>query len=89
MISKTIYQTWSTQQLPNKLEKLHDKMRKKNPDYLIVLIWSFRKEVIKQELKYIKSGGNLIFLLPRFHLINKDNYKYYLNQNFKKLSYKY
>ena len=65
------------------------RMRKKNPDYLLVLIWSFRKEVIKQELKYIKSGGNLIFLLPRFHLINKDNYKYYLNQNFKKLSYKY
>ena len=33
MISKTIYQTWSTQQLPNKLEKLHDKMRKKNPNF--------------------------------------------------------
>jgi len=66
-----------------------NKMRKKNPDYLIVLIWSFRKEVIKQELKYIKSGGKLIFLLPRFHLINKSNYKYYLNQSFQKLSYNY
>ncbi len=66
-----------------------EKMRKKNPDYLIVLIWSFRKEVIKQELQYIKSGGNLIFLLPRFHLINKDNYKYYLSQSFNQLSYNY
>lgn len=64
-------------------------MRKKKPDYLIILIWSFRKEVIKQELDYIKSGGKLIFLLPRFHLVNKKNYKYYLNQNFKKLSYEY
>ncbi len=65
------------------------KMREKKPDYLIVLIWSFRKEVIKQELKYLMSGGKLIFLLPRFHLINKTNYKYYLNQSFKELSYKY
>ena len=66
-----------------------NEMRKKNPDFLIVLIWSFRKEVIKQELKYIKSGGKLIFLLPRFHLINKSNYKHYLNQSFQKLSYNY
>ena len=30
MISKTIYQTWNTQTLPDKLEKLHNKMRLKN-----------------------------------------------------------
>ena len=34
------------------------KMRKINPDYLLVLIWSFRKEAIKQEINYIKKGGN-------------------------------
>lgn len=33
MIPKTIYQTWSTQNLPNKLYKLHKKMLKFNPDY--------------------------------------------------------
>ena len=33
MISKTIYQTWSTQTLPDKLEKLHNKMRLKNSSY--------------------------------------------------------
>ncbi len=33
MISKTIYQTWSTQRLPEKLEKLHSKMRNKNSEY--------------------------------------------------------
>lgn len=33
MIPKTIYQTWKTQNLPNKLEKLHSSMRKKNPEY--------------------------------------------------------
>ena len=33
MIPKTIYQTWKTQNLPDKLEKLHSSMRKKNPEY--------------------------------------------------------
>ena len=33
MISKTIYQTWNTQRLPEKLEKLHSKMRNKNSEY--------------------------------------------------------
>ena len=50
-------------------------MRKLKPDYLFVLIWSFRKEVIQQEAKYLKSGGCLVFPLPRFHLVNKFNYK--------------
>ena len=36
-------------------------MRKKNPDYLLVLIWSFRQEVINQEINYLKKGGKLIF----------------------------
>ena len=45
-------------------------MRKLKPDYLFVLIWSFRKEVIKQEEKYIKNGGKLIFHLPKFHIID-------------------
>ncbi len=64
-------------------------MRKKNPDYLLVLIWSFRQEVINQEINYLKKGGKLIFLLPRFHIVNKDNYKNYLNSNFSNLSYNY
>jgi NDP-4-keto-2,6-dideoxyhexose 3-C-methyltransferase len=65
------------------------RMRKINPDYLLVLIWSFRKEVIKQEYNYLKKGGKLVFLLPRFHIINFDNYKKYLNSDFKPMSYQY
>ena len=42
-----------------------EKMRELNPDYLFVLIWPFRSEVIKQEEKYIKKGGQLIFHLPQ------------------------
>ena len=66
-----------------------EKMRILNPKYLLVLIWSFRSEIIKQELNYLKKGGNLIFHLPKFHIINKSNYKKYINKNFKELSYKY
>ncbi len=62
-------------------------MRIKKPKYLLVLIWSFRSEVIKQEINYIKSGGKLIFHLPIFHIIDKDNYKKYLNKNFNSFSY--
>ena len=63
--------------------------RKINPDYLLVLIWSFRPEVIKQELSYIKRGGKLIFHLPTFHVVDKENYKEYLKDDFKTFSFNY
>ena len=66
-----------------------EKMRKLNPKFLLVLIWSFRSEIIKQEINYLMNGGNLVFHLPKFHMINKKNYKKYLNKSFKELSYKY
>ena len=66
-----------------------NKMRKKNPDYLLVLIWSFRKEIIRQELNYLKKGGKLVFHLPRFHIVNIRNYRSYLYDDFKNMSYEY
>ena len=66
-----------------------EKMRSNNPNYLLVLIWPFRSEVIKEEINYIKEGGSLVFLLPRFHVINKLNYKSFINKDFKSMSYKY
>ena len=66
-----------------------DRMRKLKPNYLIVLIWSFRSEIIKEEIDYIKKGGSLIFHLPRFHIINKLNNKKYIKKDFKDLSYSY
>lgn len=62
-------------------------MRKKEPDYLLVLIWSFRSEVIKQEKSYLLKGGKLVFPLPIFHIIDKDNYKLFLNSTFDSFSY--
>ena len=66
-----------------------ESMRKKKPDYIFVLIWSFRNEVIRQEIEYLKSGGSLVFPLPRFHIVNQKNYKNYVNENFSKFSFDY
>ena len=62
-------------------------MRKLKPDYLFVLIWSFRSEVIKQEKKFILSGGKLILPLPIFHIIDKENFNSYLNENLNSFGY--
>ena len=64
-------------------------MRIHKLDFLFVLIWSFRKEVIKEEIKFIKNGGKLVFMLPRFHVIDKKNYSKFINNNFKNQSYSY
>lgn len=63
------------------------KMRQLKPKYLLVLIWSFRSEVILQEINFIKSGGKLIFHLPSFHIIDKTNYKSFLRKDFKDFSF--
>ena len=62
------------------------KMRKIKPKYLLVLIWSFKHEVIKQEKKFIKKGGKLLFPLPVFHVVDNENYLDYLKQNLNVLS---
>ena len=64
-------------------------MRKIKPKYLFVLIWSFRKEVIKQEIDYIKKGGKLVFHLPIFHIVDKENFREYLNDDLKTFSFDY
>ncbi len=64
-----------------------ENMRRKKPKYLLILIWSFRSEVIKQEINFIKNGGKLIFHLPIFHIIDKGNYKKFLKKSFDSLSY--
>jgi hypothetical protein len=62
-----------------------EKMRELKPDYLLVLIWSFKSEVIQQEINYLKNGGQLIFFLPVFHVVNFTNYKMHLRFNLSNL----
>jgi NDP-4-keto-2,6-dideoxyhexose 3-C-methyltransferase len=64
-------------------------MRKLNPEYLVVFIWSFRKEVISEEINFIKNGGKLVFHLPKFHIVDKNNYKIYLQIKFSSIQWLY
>lgn len=45
-------------------------VKKKRPDYLLVLPWHFRKAIIAKEQEYLESGGTLVFPLPKLELIN-------------------
>ena len=65
------------------------KMRTLKPKFLLILIWSFRKEVIKQEKNFLNKGGKLILHLPMFHVVDKSNYKYFMNNDFESFSYNF
>jgi len=65
----------------------HAALRQLNPDYLLVLIWHFRKEVIEDEIDYLKQGGKMIFDLPRLHVVDESNYQRYLDTPFEDLAY--
>ena len=45
--------------------------------------------LIKEEINFLKKGGRLVFLLPRFHIIDKKNYQQYLKKNFQDQAYNY
>lgn len=40
-----------------------------NPDYMVVLPWHFRENILKREQGYLASGGNLIFPLPELEIV--------------------
>ena len=65
----------------------HADLPKDRADYLFVLIWHLREEVIRDELDYIMNGGRLVFDLPRLHVVDKDNYLRYLETNFDDLAF--
>ena len=44
-------------------------IKKKKPDYLLVLPWHFKDFIIKKEKKFLDAGGRLIFPLPQIEII--------------------
>ena len=65
----------------------HAALRDLKPDYLFVLIWHLRKEVIQDEVDYLKRGGKMVFDLPRLHVVDATNYQRYLDTPFEDLGY--
>lgn len=45
--------------------------RARKPDYLFVLPWHFREEIIRREQDFLNAGGCLVFPLPRFEIVGK------------------
>lgn len=48
------------------------------PDYVIVFAWTFLKEVLLKNKKYILRGGTFIIPLPKLKLITKRNYSNFI-----------
>jgi cyclopropane fatty-acyl-phospholipid synthase-like methyltransferase len=46
-----------------------EKMRESPPDFLLVLPWHFKEEIIKRENDFLNGGGQFIFPLPKFEII--------------------
>jgi GDP-mannose 4,6-dehydratase len=46
-------------------------MRANPPEYLLVLPWHFRDEIIKREELYLENGGQLVFPFPNFEIYSK------------------
>jgi len=42
-----------------------EKFRKNNPDYALILAWSYKQEIFKKEKKFIENGGKFIIPLPK------------------------
>lgn len=47
------------------------------PNFMLVLPWHFRSEILKREINFINKGGSLIFPLPNIYIVNKKNIKFY------------
>jgi NDP-4-keto-2,6-dideoxyhexose 3-C-methyltransferase len=65
----------------------HAELRNRKPDYVFSFIWHLRKEVILDELEYLRAGGKLVFVLPRLHLVDSSNYERYLQRSFEDLAF--
>lgn len=49
-----------------------EKMRKIQPDYLILGPWQFVSEFKIREKEYLDAGGKFIVIMPRFEIIGKE-----------------
>jgi len=65
----------------------HAGLRDLKPDYLFSFIWHLRKEVILDELDYIRHGGKVVFGLPRLHVVDASNYERFLTRSFEDLAF--
>lgn len=75
---------YAVERNPNKVGKMtstgieiisEETMRQNPPDYLLVLPWHFREEIIAREREFLESGGQFIFPFPHFELYSGEHTK--------------
>lgn len=62
---------------PNTLIPIIDEkeVKKMKPDYLLVLPWHLRKNILEKEIDYLKSGGTFVFPLPTLEMVDINKIK--------------
>lgn len=45
--------------------------RQRKPDYLLVLPWHFKQNLLQREAAFLQAGGKMIFPLPRIEVVGK------------------
>ena len=48
-----------------------DKILKSKPDYALLLAWNFSKEIIINNVKFLKKGGKFIIPIPKIKIISR------------------
>ena len=46
-----------------------DDARAMNPDYLLVLPWHFKDNILRREKEYLANGGRFIFPFPEIEIV--------------------
>ena len=49
-----------------------DMARDMKPDFMLVIPWSFKEEILEREQAYIQNGGKMLFLMPYPHYVDKN-----------------
>ena len=47
-------------------------MRESPPEYLLVLPWHFREEIMERECAFLERGGQFIFPFPQFEIVGSN-----------------
>ncbi len=50
-----------------------DEVRRRKPDYFLVLPWHFRAEFLAREQEFLAAGGRFLFPLPQFSVVDSSS----------------
>lgn len=50
----------------------NEQMREEKPDYVLVLPWSFRDEILERERELLEQGTKFIFPLPKLEIVDRE-----------------